>query len=301
MKLLIPVDGSAQSEAALRFIAARPHTREAHPQIDVLNVQYPIPMRAGWAAGEELVHAWHEAESRDVLVPAVALLKEAGLQPAWYYRVGSPGLEIAGWAKEHGTDLIVMGSHGRTGRANVLLGSVAQTVLAECRTPVLLIRSDAVPGTKGPLRVGLALDGSEHSAAALQFTIAQRAFFGPHFTLHLAHVVDEVPIHLRTALDSLASTTFTHEEVRAQRQEAFDRVMAPARDALAAAGLAPTVEMLVSSAPAVALAEWAQRTQLDLLVMGSHGVGALKRLVLGSVAAGVGARCGTPLLLVRPR
>lgn len=300
MKLLIPVDGSPQSEAALRFVAARPFTRASHPQIDVLNVQYPVPIRAGWAAGADVVHAWHEAESRSVLQPAVALLRQAGLEPAWFYRVGSPGLEIAEWAREHGTELIVMGSHGRTGRANVLLGSVAQSVLAECRTPVLLTRSDAVPC--GPsLRVGLALDGSEHSRAALQFVIAQRAFFGPDFSLQLVHVVDEVPIHVRTALANLASMTFTHEEVRAQRAEAFESVMAPARAAVAAAGLDCRDEMLVSSAPAATLAEWAQRAQLDLLVMGSHGKGAVKLMVLGSVAAGVGARCSTPLLLVRPQ
>lgn len=298
MKLLIPVDGSPFSEAALRFVAARPCTRREHPQIDVLNVQYPIAVRAGWAAGAELVHAWHEADAHSVLQPAVALLKQAGLEPAWFHRVGNPGLEIAEWAGQHGTDLIVMGSRGRTGRTSVLLGSVAQSVLAECRTPVLLIRSDAAPPA-GSLRVGLAFDGSEHSLAALRFAIAQRAFFGPQATLHLAHVVDEVPIHVRTALANVASTTFTHEEVRAQRREAFDGVMAGARAELAAAGLAATEEMLIGSTPGAALAEWATRERFDLLAMGSHGLGALKLMVLGSVAAGVGARCSLPLLLVR--
>lgn len=300
MKLLIPVDGSPHSEAALRFVAARSFPHETHPRIDVLNVQYPIPPRAGWGAGAELVHAWHEAESRSVLQPAVALLREARLDPAWFFRVGSPGLEIAEWAREHGSDLIVMGSHGRTARRNVLMGSVAQAVLAECRTPVLLVRPGSVPAA-GSLRVGLAFDGSEHGRAALRFAIEHRAFFGPQSTLHVAHVVDEVPIQVRTALANLARTTFTHEEVRAQRREAFDHAMAVARAALAEAGVAADEEMLVHANPAAALADWAQRERIDLLLMGSHGVGALKLAVLGSVAAGVGARCAIPLLLVRPR
>lgn len=299
MRLLVPVDGSPCSEAALRFVAARSNLLEAHPQIDVLNVQYPIPPRPGRALGADFVRAWHEAESGKVLKPAVAILKAAHLEPAWFHRVGNPGLEIAQWAEEHGADLIVMGSRGRTGRMNVLLGSVAQAVLAECRTPVLLIRRDTAP-RRGSLRVGLALDGSEHSRAALDFTIAHRAFFGPRFNLQVAHVVDEMPIQLKTALANLASTGFTHKEVRALRQDAYDRVLAPAREALGRAGLEAGEEMLVGSNAGEALAAWAQRARLDLLVMGSHGMSALKLVVLGSVAAGVGARCSTPLLLVRP-
>lgn len=298
MKLLVPVDGSPYSEAALRFIAARRFSPGTHPQIDLLNVQYPVPPRAGRVVGAELVHAWHEAESRKVLKPAAAILVDADLQPAWFYRVGNPGIEIAGWAEVHGVDLIVMGSHGRTGRRNALLGSVTQAVLAECRTPVLLLRREA-SARRGALRVGVAFDGSRHSLAALSFVIAQQDFFGQRFSLHVAHAVDEVPIQIRTALVNLASTEFTQEQVREQRQQAFDQVMAPARAALASAALPATEEMLVGSSPAEALAAWTRQARLDLLVMGSHGMSALKMVVLGSVSAGVGARCTTPLLLVR--
>jgi nucleotide-binding universal stress UspA family protein len=299
MKLLIPVDGSPHSEAALRFVASRPFPREAHPQIDVLNVQYPVPPRAGRAVGAELVQAWHEAESRSVLQPAVAVLREAGLDPAWFYSVGSPGPEIAEWASAHASDLIVMGSHGRTARMNVLLGSVAQTVLAECRKPVLLIRQGDTT-SPGSLRVGLALDGSEHSRAALRFALDHRAFFGPESTLHLAHVVDEVPIQVRTALANLASTSFTHAEVQAERRQAYDHAMSAARAMLAETGVEASEDMLVGASPAACLADWVRCERIDLLVMGSHGTGAMKAAVLGSVATGVQARCSTPLLLVRP-
>ena len=299
MKLLIPVDGSPHSEAALRFVASRPFPREAHPQIDVLNVQYPVPPRAGRAVGAELVQAWHEAESRSVLQPAVAVLREAGLDPAWFYSVGSPGPEIAEWASAHASDLIVMGSHGRTARMNVLLGSVAQTVLAECRKPVLLIRQGDTT-SPGSLRVGLALDGSEHSRAALRFALDHRAFFGLESTLHLGHVVDEVPVQVRTALANLASTTFTHAEVQAQRRQAYDHTMSAARAMLAETGVEASEDMLVGASPAACLADWVRCERIDLLVMGSHGTGAMKAAVLGSVATGVQARCSTPLLLVRP-
>jgi nucleotide-binding universal stress UspA family protein len=183
---------------------------------------------------------------------------------------------------------------------NVLLGSVAQTVLAECRTPVLLIRQGDMT-SPGSLRVGLAFDGSEHSRAALRFALDHRTFFGLESTLHLAHVVDEVPIQVRTALANLASTSFTHAEVQAERRQAYDHAMSAARAMLAEAGVEAGEDMLVGANPAASLADWVQRERIDLLVMGSHGTGAMKAAVLGSVATGVGARCSTPLLLVRPR
>ena len=71
-------------------------------------------------------------------------------------------------------------------------------------------------------------------------------------------------------------------------------------------GLAGTLARAISSnpvcraanAPGDEIAAFAARRKLDLLVMGTHGHGALKSLLLGSVATRVAARCKTPLLLV---
>lgn len=299
MKLLMPVDGSAYSDAALNFIASRQFPKAQHPQIDLLNVQLPLPPRAGRAVGADLERSWHEAESRKILKPAVAALQQGGLDPANFYCIGNPGVEIADWAERHDVDLIVMGSHGRTGRFNVLVGSVANKVLAECRTPVLLLRSSTAP-RRGSLRVGLAYDNSPYSKAALNFVLEHGALFGPRFKLTVAHVVDEIPAQLRKALKNVTGTEISQDELATLREEAFDAALAPARAALAKAGVTVTEEMLVGSNPGDELAAWARREKLDLLVMGSHGISALKLAVLGSVAARVGALCDTALLLVRP-
>ena len=57
-------------------------------------------------------------------------------------RQGPPFLEIIRYAKENEIDLIVLGTHGRTGLAHVLLGSVAEKVVRKASCPVLTVRSD---------------------------------------------------------------------------------------------------------------------------------------------------------------
>ena len=62
-----------------------------------------------------------------------------------------------------------------------------------------------------------------------------------------------------------------------------------------------TVVCLVGNNHGDEIAAYARNERLDLLVMGSHGYGALKSAVLGSIATRVAARCTTPLLLIREK
>jgi nucleotide-binding universal stress UspA family protein len=65
-----------------------------------------------------------------------------------HYLMGSPQNEILQFANEQGIDLIVMGSHGRTGISRLLLGSVAEAVMRRATCPVLIIKqpTKALPG-----------------------------------------------------------------------------------------------------------------------------------------------------------
>ena len=63
--------------------------------------------------------------------------------------VGHPADTIVRVAQERGADLIVMGTHGRTGLQHVLLGSVAEKVVRLAPCPVLTVR-DKNPGRSGP-------------------------------------------------------------------------------------------------------------------------------------------------------
>jgi nucleotide-binding universal stress UspA family protein len=67
-------------------------------------------------------------------------LREGGLKVKVHLKVGSPFLEILHTAQGENADLIVLGTHGRTGLAHVLMGSVAERVVQKASCPVLTIR-----------------------------------------------------------------------------------------------------------------------------------------------------------------
>jgi len=295
MKILLPVDGSPYSDAALEFIAARPFREEAAPQIDLLNVQLPVPPRAGRAVGAEMVRAWHEAESSKILKPAIGTLRRAHLDPAWYYCVGNPGVEIAEWAERHLVDLVVMGSHGYSAVKGLVFGSVTQRVLASTSVPVLALRTARAP-RRASLRVGIALDGSGYGEAAARYVIEHRQLFGPRPAFALIHV--HAPSLIGSSAPASSASVPTTAELAQFEAAAFEQAIVPVQQQFAAAGLTATEHRLVGN-PGEEIAGLARRARLDLLVMGSHGRGALTAALLGSVACRVAATCATPLLLIR--
>jgi nucleotide-binding universal stress UspA family protein len=141
MKILVAVDGSSASQSALGSLLARLPWFAGTPSLELIHVHPPIPYGAAAAwAGKEAVHRYYEEESDQALAPAKAALQAAGIEPRVVKKVGDPAAEIVKYAEACGHDLIVVGTHGHTALANVVMGSVATKVLAHARLPVLLIR-----------------------------------------------------------------------------------------------------------------------------------------------------------------
>jgi nucleotide-binding universal stress UspA family protein len=145
MKLLLAVDGSKYSKKALAFLLANrdrllASERADHAALHVINVQVPIPPRAQNAVGSEIVKKYHEEESSKVLKPVCKFLDSHDIPYTSEWRAGHPAEEIVAAAKRRKSHMIVMGTHGRGALGRVLMGSVAQNVVAESNVPVLLIK-----------------------------------------------------------------------------------------------------------------------------------------------------------------
>ncbi|MFN3564726.1 MAG: universal stress protein [Burkholderiaceae bacterium] len=297
MKILVPVDGSKFSKAAVDFIASRTTLIGGSPEVRLLNVQLPIPTRAARVVGRDVVKSYYEEESQRVLKPVLAALAKAGLEATADYAVGHPGEEIAAAADRDKVDLIVMGSHGHGALAGLVLGSTTNAVLAHTKKPILVLRAKDAP--KGDsLKVGIAVDGSKYGTQAVRYVIKHRDLFGAAPEIVLIHVVPDFAGAVMPDMAGIAMPAFTEEEIKAMQKKAFDAALDPVRKLLAKEGLAAEEVCLVGN-PGDELSAYAKKKKLDVLVMGSHGYGVFKAAVLGSTAMRVAARCETPLLLIR--
>ena len=306
MKILIAVDGSDYSHRAIDFIAARHALIASNPDIDVLNVQLPLPASPARAVGKKLVHAYYAQEAEKILKPARARLQKAGLRPVVRYAVGRPALEISATADGNNIDLLVRGSHGHSALAGMLLGSVTNEVLVRTKRAMLIVRGK--PKTHREfLKVGIAVDGSRHSREAVKYVLRHLELFGARPRLTLIHVVQNFALTGMPSMADIAPPAFSEGEVQALQARAFEDAIAPLRALVkkavegAPSHLAPVVEayeVRLIGDPGDELSAYAKE-KLDLLVLGSHGYGAFKAAVMGSVATRVTALCSVPLLLVR--
>ena len=140
MNILLAVDGSDYTKRMLSYLITHKDTLGPGHSYSVFHAVLPVPHGAAAFAGPALVHKYYEEEAKTVLEPIRAFLAEHGIDAAFVHKVGHPADEIASYAESGKFDLLVMGSHGVGALRNLVLGSVATKVLAQCRVPVLLVR-----------------------------------------------------------------------------------------------------------------------------------------------------------------
>jgi nucleotide-binding universal stress UspA family protein len=301
MRILMPVDASEYSKAAVAFVASRATLLKNPTEVELVNLQHRVPPRAARALGKEIVHSYHTSEAAKALKAAAAALKRAGANVATRYVVGTVADDLASIVANDRADLIVMGSHGDTGLKKLLLGSVANTVAVSCTKPLLILRGAPIP-KRDSLKVGIALDGSPYGLAVARFVAGHRDLFGASPSVSLIHVApDLTKITVPGWIEREVPTGIKPEQVAAMQKAAFENVFKPAHDLLARAGITATEVRLVGHVPGDAIAAQATKSRLDLLAMGSLGFGAARHTFMGSVATRAASRCRTALLLVREK
>ncbi|HLW70469.1 MAG TPA: universal stress protein [Candidatus Binataceae bacterium] len=144
-KILAPTDFSDDSKLALTYAIELALRFSA--EIIVMHVDQPLsPVMIGdLSPGLDMGTVNRIAEEQRLMAlkeldQVTARLRETGVKARSLMRVGAPFLEIISGAQSEGADLIVMGTHGRTGLVHVLMGSVAERVVNKAHCPVLTIR-----------------------------------------------------------------------------------------------------------------------------------------------------------------
>ena len=144
-KILAPSDFSEDSKLALGY--ALTLAQKFSSEIIVVHVDQPLApvMVSELNPGLDVSTMNRIAEEQRLLAlkeldDTVGRLRESGVKTRGLMRVGAPFLEIIHAAQSEVADLIVMGTHGRTGLAHVLMGSVAERVVNKAPCPVLTVR-----------------------------------------------------------------------------------------------------------------------------------------------------------------
>jgi len=138
--ILVPVDGSGPSNAAVNVALGLAHERKA--QITFVHA-YDVIGEVGMAPHANLGLAEQVAEDQasDILAAATAAAKRAGVKSVAKTLEGNVVEEILREAKATGASIIVVGSHGRTGLSRALLGSVSEGIARRSDIPVLTVHA----------------------------------------------------------------------------------------------------------------------------------------------------------------
>jgi nucleotide-binding universal stress UspA family protein len=327
--ILVPLDGSERAEYALPLAAriAR-HSGGTLVLIRVVNiatsywpaVPYPSVIQAAVEG---------ELEEAVTYLETVAASPElAELEVAITARDGVASPVILAAATDYQADLIVMCSHGRTGMAHMIMGSVTEKVARHTSIPLLIVREkgglpEASPAEiSQPLRVLVPLDGSAHAQSVFEPVAALlKALVSPaqKAVIHLVRVVEGQGQGMGASPIPLIPTSHDQAQ-RAQRDLSRAKYhLSRVAELIREGSIAPyiskqhiavtwSVAFDTDIARAVVrmaeIGEDAEGTGVfggcELIAMSTHGRGGLQRLAMGSITERVLQTTKRPLLVVRP-
>jgi nucleotide-binding universal stress UspA family protein len=210
------------------------------------------------------------------------------IQPELVVQTGVAADSILSFAQLQKADVIVMGTHGRRGFDRLMLGSVTDRVMRTAPCPVLVASkppqgSVAVGKERGHVhhlsRILFCADFSENSEGALKYAISATAEYDAELTL--LHVLEGVPSQAET------------EEAMAAAAERLDKLIPPeGRKSLKIRTAVRTGK------PYPQIIQLAMEAQIDLVIMGVRGRGALDVAVFGSTTYRVMQLGSCPVLAV---
>ena len=223
------------------------------------------------------------------------LLKQHGRESLKIREVRRRGVSasdvILDYAQEVDADLIVMGTHGRTGAARLLLGSVAESVTRHASCPVLTVHAGARSVKEESVtKILVPVDFSEPSQLTIRYAEALGHLY--HSGLELLHVTEEIP--------------YPYFHVPAEHDGVVPR-LDRAREALAklaAETLSESVNYTTSvrvGRVASEILDHAKESDCGLLVIGTHGLSGLERVLVGSTAEQVIREAECPVFVVKSK
>jgi nucleotide-binding universal stress UspA family protein len=292
--ILIPLDGSRLAEAALpvaAFFAVK--SKAQVTLVHVIEEDAPDTIH-----GERHLRDVNEAEAYLKKISTEFFPADAEVD----YHVHSDSVrDVAASITEHvgdfETDLVVMCTHGRGGVHDFLFGSIAQKVVASCRTPLLVVRpsNDCELSAFTVKKMIAPLDGNpEHERVLPVVAKIARTCEAEVELLTVVPTFSTVSGSWTVTARSLPGTT--SELLEISEEEAAD-YLESLKKRLKDEGIGVAVNVLRGEA-AGAISERARLIKADLIALATHGKTGTDAFWSGSLTPKVSKHCATPLLLV---
>jgi nucleotide-binding universal stress UspA family protein len=279
--ILAAVDGSSESDAALRWAIAEAALRDA--PITLMHVIAPVVVTYPVRNLQGSYNRWQEDNAAHVVELAEKAVHGAGpnLRVQTKVRHGGVATELVDASRD--ATLTVVGSRGLGAIGGSVLGSISRALLHYGHGPVAVVRADGGEVDRSaPVLLGIDGSPASEAATALAFDEASRRGVG----LVALHAWSDVGVFPALGEDWRTYEQEGHEvigERLAGWQEQYPDVSVTRR--------------IVCDRPARWLLE--ESAEAQLVVLGSRGRGGFSRMLLGSVSTAVAEGSTTPVIVVR--
>jgi nucleotide-binding universal stress UspA family protein len=295
--ILVPLDGSPLAEQAIPY--AQAIAERARCKLKLVLIHEPLMLMEPGPAYTKVELAMQKVD-REYLNSVTARLRERlGRFVSSAVLQGMPVAQtLATYIRELGADLVVMTTHGRGGLRRAWLGSVADQLIRSSEIPILVVR----PAEGGAARreveikeVLVALDGSPLAEAALEPATALARLWDAEISL--VQVVRPVVLTSNPPLPFPAGYS---DQATAFRRETAQDYIRDVAERLRESGVRSTGVAVIGEPVPDILIDLASPERVSLVAVSTHGIGGLKRFVLGSVADKLVRAAEVPVLVLRP-
>ena len=295
--VLVPLDGSPLAEQAIPL--AQAIAERAGCKLKLVLVHEPLIVMEPGPDYTKVELALLKADREYLKSVAARLRDRLGRRMSSAVLQGGPVAQTLGtYIRELGAEMVVMTSHGRAGLRRAWLGSVTDHLIRTSDIPIVVVRPEEGAATEweGEIRdILVPLDGSPLAEAALE----PAAMLARLWDAEISLVQVVTPVAL-AADPALPFPTGYSDAITATRSEFAGDYIRDMAVLLRESGVKASGVVVTGRAVPETLIDLAAPGRVSLMAVATHGLGGLRRMVLGSVADKLVRGATVPVMVVRP-